>query len=99
LKIEGLFLGVKRRQRLMHGTIFEINKNRGMVGVLTENGDFSIFELLSGDTVEKGDEVLWENDTGLGDEVITKLTQGESFEVYFQNHYVSKSQLSQQLLY
>ena len=83
----------------MKGTIFEINENRGMVGVLTENGDFSIFELLSGDSVEKGDEVRWENDTGLGDEVITNLTQRESYEVYFQNHHVSKAQLRRQLLF
>ena len=83
----------------MRGTIYEINQNRGMVAVLTENGDFSVFELLSGDIVEVGDEVQWKNDTGLGSEILTNLTRMESYEVYFQNHHVLKSQLRQQLLY
>jgi len=83
----------------MRGTIYQINENRGMVGVFTEDGDFSIFELLSGDTVETGDEVQWQNDTGLGDEHLTNITHAESFDVYFQNHHVSKDQLRQQLLY
>ena len=30
----------------MKGTIFKINHRRGMVAILTENGDFSVFELL-----------------------------------------------------
>ncbi len=83
----------------MRGTIYQINENRGMVGVLTEDGDFSIFELLSSDTVEIGDEVQWKNDTGLGDEHLTNITHTESFDVYFQNHHVSKDHLRQQLLY
>ena len=41
----------------MRRTIYQINENRGMVGVLTEDGDFSIFGLLSGDTVKTGNEV------------------------------------------
>jgi hypothetical protein len=83
----------------MRGTIYEINQNRGMVAILTENGDFSIFELLGGDPIEKGDKVHWENDTGLGPEDLTNLSQGRSFEVYFQNHHVPKNQLRQQLRY
>jgi len=83
----------------MKGRIHDINHKRGMVAVLTENGDFSVFELLGDDPVEKDDEVTWENDTGLGSEMLTNLTQGDTFEVYFQNHWVPKSQLRQQLLY
>jgi hypothetical protein len=83
----------------MKGTIFKINHNRGMVAVLTENGDFSIFELLGGDPAEEGDEVYWKNDTGLGSEQLRNITQEETFEVYFQNHWVSNNQLSRQLLY
>ena len=83
----------------MKGTIREINQIRGMVAVLTEEGNFSIFELLGGDIVEVGDEVQWKNDTGLGSEILTNLSRSESYEVYFQNHHVQKSQLRQQLLY
>ena len=83
----------------MRGTINEINQNRGMVAILTENDDFSIFELLGGDPIEKSDKVHWENDTGLGRENLTNLSQGISYEVYFQNHHVPKNQLRQQLLY
>ncbi len=83
----------------MKGTIFKINHRRGMVAILTENGDFSIFELLGGDPVEEGDEVSWKNDTGLGSEQLRNITQQETYEVFFQNHWVSKNQLSQQLLY
>jgi len=83
----------------MQGRIFEINRMRGMVAVLTENGDYSIFELLADDAVSKGDEVSWANDTGLGSEMLTNRSENETFEVYFQNHWVAKEQLRQQLLY
>lgn len=47
-----------------------------MVAILTENGDFSTFEIIGGtDPVEEGDEVVWENDTGLGGEMLHNLTQ------------------------
>lgn len=83
----------------MVGNIFEINLHKAMVAVLTENGDFSTFELLGDDPVELKDKVYWENDTGLGSEMLKNITQGETFEVYFQNHWIPKSQLKQQLLY
>ena len=83
----------------MKGTIFKINHRRGMVAVLTENGDFSIFEILGGDPVEEGDEVSQKNDTGLGSEQLRNSTQQETYEVFSQNHWVPKSQLSQQLLF
>ena len=83
----------------MKGTIHKINWDRGMAAVLTEQGGFSIFEMLGDDTFEEGDEVSWENDTGLGSEMLKNLTQNETLEVYFQNHWVSKSQLKDQLFY
>ena len=83
----------------MQGTIYDINENRGMAGVLTEEGDFSVFELLSGDAVEKGDKVQWEGDTALGDELLTNVTQATKFHVYFQNHHVSRDNLREQLLF
>jgi hypothetical protein len=83
----------------MKGTVYEINVTRGMVAVLTEDGDFSVFELLGGDPVEKGDVVHWANDTALGGEILTNDSQMETYEVFFQNHHVPKHQLKQQLLY
>ncbi|MCX5894165.1 MAG: hypothetical protein NTW80_14620 [Deltaproteobacteria bacterium] len=83
----------------MRGTIYEINQNRGMVAVLTEDGDFSVFSLLGGDPVEKGDKVQWQNDTGLGSELLTNLTQVESYQVCFEEHQVAKHLLRQHMLY
>ena len=83
----------------MKAVVFDINWRRGMVAVLTENGDFSIFEMLGDDNFEKGDEVFWKNDTALGSEKIRNATKGETMEVFFQNHWVPKNQLRQQLLY
>ena len=82
----------------MNGKIFEINPKRGMVAVQTDNGDFSVFELLSEEDIEIGDPVHWRNDTGMGSETLTNLRSGQRFEVYFQNHWVSKSNLRKQLL-
>jgi hypothetical protein len=83
----------------MKGIIKRINASRGMVAVFTEDGSYSVFELLGGDSVEIGDVVSWKNSTGLGGEKITNHSQGQQFEVYFQNHYVHPDQLRQQLLY
>ena len=68
-----------------------------MVAALTENGDFSIFELF-GDDVSVGDAVSWAGSTPLGGGTITNHTQQRQFSAYFQNHHVSQNQLRQQLL-
>ena len=81
----------------MRGIVHHINQQRGMVAVLTEHG-YSIFEVVGGDNVEVGDSVSWQDDTALGSEVLSNHTQGERYEVYFQNHHVHQSQLRQQLL-
>jgi hypothetical protein len=83
----------------MKGVIVHINESRGMVAVATEAGDFSIFELTGGDSVAIDDVVRWNGDTPLGGATLVNDTQGERFEVYFQNHHVSRHQLRQQLLY
>ncbi len=100
----GLFLQTRWAETIdnkgndMKGTIYMINLHRGMVAVQTENGDFSVFELLANNPVEKGDEVQWKDDTSLGSTMLMNLTQRQTYEVYFQNHWVSSSQLKQQLL-
>ncbi len=72
-------------------TVYEINVAIGMVAVLTENGDFSVFEILGGDMVEIGDGVRWKDDTSLGSTVLTNISQGDVCEVYFQNHCSQKA--------
>jgi len=82
----------------MKGRVIHIHQQRGMVAIETDDGDYSIIELL-GDDVEEGDELRWKGDHPLGGETIRNVTQAESIEVYFQNHCVPKHQLRQQLLY
>jgi hypothetical protein len=82
----------------MTGIVFAINHNRGMVAVKTEDCDFSVFELLGDDSVELGDEVSWKDDTSLGSTWLRNVTQEETFEVFFQDHWVPEGQLRQQLL-
>jgi hypothetical protein len=68
-----------------------------MIAVLTEDGSYSVFELLGNDAVEVGDSVSWKDDTSLGLEQLINHTQADRYDVYFQNHYVRASQLRQQL--
>jgi hypothetical protein len=82
----------------MKGEIVAINNGRGLVAVQTEDGDYSIFRLLGGNSVEVGDEVSWAHATCLGSTSISNHTKGENLEVFFQNHNVPKSQAKQQLL-
>jgi hypothetical protein len=83
----------------MKGTVVHIHHQRGMIAVQTEDGDYSVLELLGADDLEIGDEVEWPDDTALGGEPLTNHTRSSTFEVYFQNHHVSAAQLRQQLLY
>ena len=82
----------------MKGQVVHINQMRGMVAVLTDDGEYSIIE-LSGDSVEVGDVLQWNGDYPVGGEEIRNLTQGTTMDVFFQNHCVPKHQLRQQLLY
>ncbi len=82
----------------MRGRVTHIHHQRGMVAVETDDGDYSIIELL-GDGIREGDELQWNGDFPLGGETIRNVTKGNSIKVYFQNHCVPKHQLKQQLLY
>ncbi|MEW7292114.1 hypothetical protein [Aquimarina sp. 2304DJ70-9] len=57
-----------------------------MVKVLTDDDSYSIFEMLSDDNFEIGDEVFWEEHNPLGHADISNLTKGEMAEVFFQDH-------------
>ena len=82
----------------MRGTISRINPRRGMFAIQTDSGDFSVFENIGNEEFEIGDEVSWRNDTGMGSEQLTNHTKNRTCDVYFQNHWVSKSNLGNQLL-
>ncbi len=81
-----------------HGVVAALNPKRGMVAIATEDDAYTIIELLSDFDLEIGDKIRWSNDYGLGSEVYTNLTRGESEEVYVQNHAVNKAILKKQLL-
>jgi hypothetical protein len=79
------------------GTVAEINLNRGMVAIATDEV-FTIIELLSEFELEVGDSISWSNGFGLGHEIYENLTKNISKKVYVQNHNVSKANLYKQLL-
>jgi len=81
----------------MNGKVYQINPNRGMVAVLTENGDFTIIEIIGAYEIDIGDELTWKNDTALGSEQYRNITKKQDIEVFVQNHSVNKNQLRQQL--
>ena len=81
----------------MKAEVKYMNPKRGMVAVLTEDEDFSVFELL-GDELEIGDIVEWKGEHPLGGEDIVNLSKKENIRVFFENHCVPKAQLGQQLL-
>jgi len=78
----------------MTGSIYDINQQTGRVAVLTEDGEFSVFEFLGGNSVEKGDRVRWRGATSLGPTMLTNLTRGERYEVQFEDHWVPKSEIN-----
>lgn len=80
----------------MRGQVRAINPARGMVAIQTPDG-FTIIE-LTGDDVELGDVIAWEDATAMGGETYYNVTQGRPIEVYVQNHHVSEARLRQQLL-
>ena len=82
----------------MKGRIAAINAQRGMVAVATETEDYSVFEILGHGSFETDDEVSWDG-RPLGRHPIQNHTKGKTVDVYFQNHWVHKDQLRQQLLY
>ena len=83
----------------MKGIIEDINSEKGMVGVKTENEGFTIFQILSDDNLHLGDELTWDEDHPLGHSDIKNLTTDEQFEVFFENHWVRTNDLKRLLLY
>ena len=82
----------------MNGMVATVNPTRGMVAVLTNDGDYSILEMLGDDPPEIGDRFRWQGDSPLGGETVENLTQNITYEVFFQNHQVGRPQVPRQLL-
>ena len=82
----------------MQGKIYAMNSQRGMVAIATKNQGFTIIELLSNEEFELGDEMSWQNDTGLGGQTYLNMTKKNKMDVFVQNHWVPENQLRQQLL-
>lgn len=73
----------------MKGNIELISSNQVMVGVKTENGDFSVLELIGGYSPELGD-IISGNLEDIGGEVVFNRTQGETWDVFIQDILGSK---------
>ena len=69
----------------MKATVVLLNQQRGMVAAKTEDGEYSIFELLGGYDVEVGDVVSSSDFYSMGGETYRNLTKNESMDVYVQN--------------
>ena len=69
----------------MQATVVLINQQRGMVAAKTEDGEFSIFELLCSYDVEVGDIISCADFTSMGSEVYRNVTKNESMSIYVQN--------------
>lgn len=82
----------------MKATVRFLNPARGMVAAITEDGEFSVFEVLGSETFAEGDIVSWQGDTPLGGEKVTNHSQGEVCDVFFENHHVRPDHLRRALL-
>lgn len=69
----------------MKATVVLVNQNRGMVAAKTEDGEYSIFELLGGYDVEVGDVVSSRDFYSMGGETYRNVTKNEDMSVYVQN--------------
>ena len=73
----------------MKGTIELIGPRQGMIGVRTENDNFSVLELIGGYSPEMGDVISGELEHRGGEEV-QNITQGEAWDVFIQDILGSK---------
>ena len=73
----------------MKGTVELISPRHAMIGVRTENDDYSVLELLGGYDLKVGDILIGKLDS-LGGEEIKNITQNETWDVFIQDIYASK---------
>ncbi len=65
------------------GIVIGINKKRGYILIQINEGDFVVFELLSGIDIAVGDRIGGNLD-GLGGETLIHLSQKEKFDAFGQ---------------
>jgi hypothetical protein len=73
----------------MKGVVELLGPRHGMIGVRTENDDYSVLELCGGYSLELGDILIGELDS-LGGEEVKNITQDEVWDVFIQDIYASK---------
>lgn len=73
----------------MKGTVSLISYNRDMVAVTTENGDYTIFEVLGGHNIELGDAISG-NLENLAGEILTNLSKDEEIDVFIEDIHSSR---------
>jgi hypothetical protein len=83
----------------MKGVITHINEPKGRVAVVTDEGDFSVFELAGCAPAALNDIVCWEGEAPIGAAPVVNETRRERFEVLFHHHHVDCTQLRRQLRY
>jgi hypothetical protein len=69
----------------MKATVVLVNQTRGMVAAKTEDGEYSIFELLGGYDIEVGDVVSSQDFHSMGGGTYRNVTKNEDMDVYVQN--------------
>ncbi|MFH0920740.1 MAG: hypothetical protein V1913_10295 [Fibrobacterota bacterium] len=83
---------------MMKGTVFSVNSTTCMVAVQTEDGEFTVFELLENEPVAPGDDVEWKDGASLGPVVVTDYRLKRVFEAFFHAHHLTRMEVSQQLV-
>jgi hypothetical protein len=78
----------------MKGIVKQIEPRKGWVAIETKE-DFAVFELLGGDVVEVDHEIQWDASHPLGHAQVMNLSTGKRFEVYFQEHWISRQNLAE----
>lgn len=73
----------------MRGVVEIIGRNGAMIGVNTEEGEFSVIELIGGYSPRLGDIISGDLE-GLGSESVWNLTQGEKWDVFIQDIHGSR---------
>jgi len=75
----------------MIGTVAAVSRRRAMVAVLTDEGDYSLMEMIFDDPPDLGDRVEWHADTPLGRADVVNLSSPlrRTLHVFFQNHHSS----------
>jgi hypothetical protein len=87
----------QEKGKIMKGAIAMLNLKRGMAAVLTEDGDYTPFEIIDSHEPELEDTIRGDFNS-LGSETFMNVTQGESFDVFVEEINSSK-QIAKQIVF